>query len=61
VGAGPIGLAIVQVLKTRGISNIIVAEVSERRRLFAQTLGATTILNPTEVDMVAQVRTLTGD
>ncbi|KAJ5610960.1 hypothetical protein N7510_007679 [Penicillium lagena] len=61
IGAGPIGLAIVQVLKARGIKNIIVAEVSERRRLFAQTLGATTILNPTEVDVVAQVRALTGD
>lgn len=61
IGAGPIGLAIIQVLKARGIKNIIVAEVSERRRLFAQTLGAATVLNPTEVDVSAQVRALTGD
>ncbi|KAJ5102068.1 hypothetical protein NUU61_004290 [Penicillium alfredii] len=61
VGAGPIGLAIVLVLKSRGVRNIIVVEVSEKRRLFARTFGATEILNPSEVDVVAQLHALTRD
>ncbi|KAJ5178307.1 uncharacterized protein N7500_001006 [Penicillium coprophilum] len=61
VGAGPIGLAIVQVLKAKGITSIIAVEVSERRREFALAQGATEVLNPLEVDAVAQVRALTGN
>ena len=61
VGAGPIGLAIIQVLQAKGISNIIAVEVSEKRREFALTLGATEVLNPLEVDAVARVRSITGD
>jgi threonine dehydrogenase-like Zn-dependent dehydrogenase len=61
VGAGPIGLAIIQVLRAKGISNIIAVEVSERRREFALTLGAMEVLNPLEVDAVARVRSMTGD
>ncbi|KAJ5990495.1 hypothetical protein N7522_010702 [Penicillium canescens] len=54
VGTGPIGLAIIQVLRAKGISNIIAVEVSEKRREFALTLGATEVLNPLEVDAVAR-------
>lgn len=61
VGAGPIGLAIIQVLKAKGISSIIAVEVSERRRGFALTLGATEVLNPVDVDAVTQIRALTGN
>ncbi|KAJ5295532.1 hypothetical protein N7508_010353 [Penicillium antarcticum] len=61
VGAGPIGLAIIQVLRAKGISNIIAVEVSEKRREFALSLGATEVLNPLEVDVVARVRSVTGD
>ncbi|KAJ6099098.1 hypothetical protein N7467_000633 [Penicillium canescens] len=61
VGTGPIGLAIIQVLRAKGISNIIAVEVSEKRREFALTLGATEVLNPLEVDAVARVRSITGD
>lgn len=61
IGAGPIGLAIVQVLRARGIDTIIVVEVSKRRREFAATFGASHILNPTEVDAVAEIRAITGD
>ena len=59
VGAGPIGLAIIQVLKAKGITSIIALEVSEKRRGFALSLGATEVLNPVGVDAVAHVRTLT--
>lgn len=60
VGAGPIGLAIVQVLKARGVKTIIVVEISEQRRQFAQTFGASHVLDPREVDAVAQIQEITG-
>ncbi|KAJ5356692.1 Polyketide synthase enoylreductase [Penicillium concentricum] len=61
VGAGPIGLAIIQVLKAKGITSIIAVEVSERRRAFALTQGATEVLDPVDVDAVTQIRVLTGN
>jgi threonine dehydrogenase-like Zn-dependent dehydrogenase len=61
VGAGPIGLAIVQVLRAREIETIIVVEVSKRRREFAATFGASHVLDPTEVDAVSEIRGITGD
>lgn len=60
VGAGPIGLAVVQVLKARGIDNIIVVEISEQRKLFAQKLGATTVLDPTKVSVISEIQKLSG-
>lgn len=61
VGGGPIGLAIVQVLKARGVQTVAVAEVSEQRREYALTLGATHVFNPLTDDVVAKIRGLTGD
>ncbi|KAL2829266.1 chaperonin 10-like protein [Aspergillus cavernicola] len=60
VGGGPIGLAVVQVLKARGVKTIIVAEVSDQRCVYAQTLGATHVFNPLTENVVANVRSLTG-
>lgn len=60
IGAGPIGLAIVQVLKAHDIDTIIVVEISKRRREFAATFGASHVLDPTEVDAVAEIRAITG-
>ena len=61
VGAGPIGLAIVQVLKAQGVEKIIVVEVSEQRGQFARNFGATMVLNPTKVDAVSEARAFTGE
>lgn len=61
VGAGPIGLAIAQILKARSIKTIIVVEISDRRRRFAHDFGATHTLNPSQVDAVAEIRAITGD
>lgn len=61
VGAGPIGLAIIQVLKAKGISTIIAVEVSEKRQKFALSLGATEVVNPVGMDAIAHVRALTGN
>ena len=60
LGAGPIGLSIVQVLKARGAEKVIVAEVAQERQNFARQFGATHILNPKEEDVVARVKELTG-
>lgn len=61
VGAGPIGLAIVQVLKSQGIEEIIVVEISEQRGEFARVFGASKVLNPTTVDALTEIRALSGD
>lgn len=60
-GAGPIGLAIVQVLRARGIRTIIVVEISEQRRQFARAFGASHTLNPTQVEVLAEIHSITGD
>ncbi|KAL6239697.1 hypothetical protein BDW75DRAFT_236301 [Aspergillus navahoensis] len=61
VGGGPIGLAVVQIPRARGVQTVIVAEVSAQRREYALTLGATHVFNPLADDVVARVRSLTGD
>ncbi|PWY79079.1 GroES-like protein [Aspergillus eucalypticola CBS 122712] len=61
VGAGPIGLAVLLVLKARGMENIVVVEVSSQRRELAFSLGATRVLDPRADDVVATVRAMTGN
>ncbi|RAL04739.1 2,3-butanediol dehydrogenase, partial [Aspergillus ibericus CBS 121593] len=61
VGAGPIGLAVLPVLKARGMASVIVVEVSPQRRALASTLGATHVLDPRTDDVVAKVHAMTGD
>ncbi|KAF4119435.1 Threonine dehydrogenase or related Zn-dependent dehydrogenase [Geosmithia morbida] len=60
VGGGPIGLAVVQTLVGRGCPNIIVSEMSAKRREFASQFGAHHVLDPASQDVVAEVRRLTG-
>ena len=56
VGAGPIGLAVVQVLKARGAEKIILSEMAPRRREFAKKFGAHYLLDPSKEDVVARVK-----
>ncbi|PRI11844.1 2,3-butanediol dehydrogenase [Leucobacter massiliensis] len=59
-GAGPIGLLTAAVLKAEGV-NVIVSELSPLRREKALEAGvADHALNPAEVDVVAEVKRLTG-
>jgi threonine dehydrogenase-like Zn-dependent dehydrogenase len=60
LGGGPIGLAVVQALVGKQCKNIIVSEVSGRRRQFATQFGAHHVVDPTSVDVVAEVEKLTG-
>lgn len=58
-GAGPIGLGVVQAARVAGASEIIVSEVSSRRREVALELGATRVVDPTVEDAVAVTQSLT--
>ncbi|KAK8103129.1 dehydrogenase [Apiospora sp. TS-2023a] len=61
MGAGPIGLAVIQCLKAQDFGGqIIVVELSSKRKEFARQCGATTVLDPQEDDVVAKCRSLTG-
>lgn len=56
LGGGPIGLAVIQVLKAKGAEKIIVSEIAPRRKEFAKQFGAHYVLDPSKDDVVARVR-----
>lgn len=58
IGAGPIGLAIVQCLKAFETAQVIVAEVAPNRRNLARQFGATAVINPKEEDVVSKCKML---
>ncbi|KAH7002553.1 chaperonin 10-like protein, partial [Ilyonectria destructans] len=58
LGAGPIGLAILHILKSQGGSQIIVSETAEKRRQFATNFGASTVIDPTREDVGERCKTL---
>ncbi len=60
IGAGPIGLLFVQLMKASGAYPIIVSEPSELRREFALKSGADYVVNPMETDIEAFVLEKTG-
>jgi (R,R)-butanediol dehydrogenase / meso-butanediol dehydrogenase / diacetyl reductase len=60
MGAGPIGAVTVQCLKALGAGQIIVGEVSQARKRKALEVGADTVIDPGEEDLVARVKELTG-
>lgn len=46
LGCGPIGLAVIAVLKMRGLSPIVAADLSPQRREFALRMGADVVVDP---------------
>lgn len=58
MGAGPIGLAVLQCLKTCGTAQLIVAEVAPDRRNLARQLGATAVIDPRDEDVISKCRLL---
>ncbi len=48
LGCGPIGLAIIAVLRMRGVSTIVASDFSPKRRELALKMGATTVVHPRE-------------
>ena len=60
-GAGPIGLAAVATLLDRGVSDVIVVDLSERRLELARSLGARATLRPGHDDVWQGIRALHGE
>lgn len=60
MGAGPIGLGVLQCLRARGVEEVYVVEVARERKEFARYFGASVVLDPSQEDVVARVRELTG-
>lgn len=59
-GAGPIGLLVVEVLKSRGVGPIIVSEPAAGRRAIAARLGVDRVVDPTTEDLAEVVRAAMG-
>jgi len=60
LGAGVIGLGILQACRAAGVARIIVSEPSEVRRQMAAKLGADVVINPAETDPVDAVAQTTS-
>lgn len=61
LGGGPIGLAVLQSLKAKGATKVIVSEMAGARKDFAKQFGADYVLDPTKDDIVARCRELCED
>ena len=48
VGCGPIGLAVIAVLKMTGVGPIVASDLSAERRVIAQRLGADIVVDPAD-------------
>jgi L-iditol 2-dehydrogenase len=59
IGAGMIGLLILQSLRATGCSQVFVADIDDSRLQMARELGATSVLN-SKTDLAAQVMKLTN-
>jgi len=59
IGAGPIGLMLLQLVKRSGSCKIIATDLSQKRLEIAKALGADFIINGQNEDQVAKVRELT--
>src|SRR6185437_14557936 len=60
IGAGMIGLLVLQALKQAGCSQVIVSDIDDTRLQMAKYLGASAIINAKESDAVAEVKALTS-
>ncbi len=60
-GCGPIGLGMILWLVDRGITDVVALDLAEERRARAQALGARAALDPTKVDVKAELARLHGE
>ena len=56
MGAGPIGLSVLQCLIARGAKTVIVVEVAKQRQEYARLFGATHVVDPTKEDVVKRAK-----
>ena len=60
MGAGCIGLVSMMALKARGVSEVYVVDLMDKRLEKAMELGATGVINGGKEDVVAKIKELTG-
>jgi S-(hydroxymethyl)glutathione dehydrogenase / alcohol dehydrogenase len=60
IGAGGVGVAVIQGARLAGAALIVVADPVDGRRDAAQRFGATHVVDPADVDLPAYCRELTG-
>lgn len=60
MGAGCIGLVSMMALKARGVSEVYVVDIMEKRLEKALELGATGVINGSKEDVLERVKELTG-
>jgi L-iditol 2-dehydrogenase len=61
IGAGPIGLMLLQLVKRRGSCKTVVSDLSQKRLEIAKALGADFVINDQNEDQVEKVKKLTED
>jgi len=49
IGCGPVGLAVIAALKTRGLGPVVAADYSSERRAAAERMGADRLVDPAQV------------
>ena len=60
-GAGPIGLAAVATLRSRGVAGVVAVDLSPRRLEIARALGAETVVDPSAEDLWARLAEVHGE
>ena len=60
IGAGPIGLLLLQTFRNAGAGTIVVSELVPERREIAQNLGADYVIDPQECDPADDIAALAG-
>jgi len=60
LGAGPMGMLFAMLYQTLGAGRVIMVDLAPFRLDFAQKIGVTAALNPTEVDLSQAVQELSG-
>jgi 2-desacetyl-2-hydroxyethyl bacteriochlorophyllide A dehydrogenase len=61
IGAGTIGLFILQILKLKGVKNIIVSDLSDYRLKLAKKLGASNVINPKNENFNKKISEITDN
>ena len=56
LGSGPIGLYFMQLLKKNGAGRVMVSEISEYRKKYAEELGADMIIDPSKQSLIETVK-----
>jgi L-iditol 2-dehydrogenase len=60
IGAGVIGLLVLQVLRTAGAGRVFVADIDDDRLAMAKRMGADETFNVKGIDLPAEIRKLSG-